>query len=78
MRYLLISLLFLSSCEIGYHIEYTEPKKIEINGTSYNIYKASDSCEYYAIKTKVNYVEKSAYYHYAQCAWCKKHKENGK
>jgi hypothetical protein len=72
MRYLLISLLFLSSCQI----EYTEnePKKIEIEGTSYSIYKASDSCEYYAIKTKVNYVEKSEYYHYAQCAWCKKHK----
>jgi hypothetical protein len=70
MRYLLISLLFLSSCQI----DKNEPKKIEIEGTSYYIYKASDSCEYYAIKTKINYVEKSEYYHYAQCAWCKKEK----
>lgn len=76
MRYLLISLLFLNSCQIEY--KENEPKKIEINGTSYSIYKAGDSCKYYAIKTKVNYVEKSAYYHYAQCVWCKKHKENGK
>ena len=83
MKYLLLSLLFLSSCEIEFTnepkkkteiIADNEPKKIDINGTSYSIYKASDSCEYYAIKTKVNYVDKSAYYHYPQCSWCKKHK----
>lgn len=74
MRYLLIGLLFLSSCEIEYTDDITEPKKLEINGTTYNIFKASDSCEYYAIKTKVNYVDKSQYYHYPQCSWCKKHK----
>lgn len=63
MRFLLILLLF-SSCISN------EEKYLIIGDTKYEITKANDSCEYYAIKMTSG----KNYYHYQQCSWCKKHK----
>ena len=49
-KYLLISLLFLSSCEFIDDSADTS-KTFSVNNTTYTVYKGTDSCEYYSIKT---------------------------
>ena len=71
MKYLIILLVFFSSC---IQLEKEDEKYLIIGDEKYQIIKANDSCEYYAIKFTTNYTPKSYYYHYPQCSWCKKHK----
>ena len=70
MKYLIILLVFFSSC-----IQLQKEEKYLIIGDEkYQIIKANDSCEYYTIKMTNGYPTKNYYYHYPQCSWCKKHK----
>jgi hypothetical protein len=72
MKYLFISLVFLTSCEIRY--DDSEPKYVDFGTVYYPIVTATDSCEYYIMKMSNGYTMKNYYYHYPQCSWCKKHK----
>lgn len=74
-KFFILPLMILISCGKTETVTTVQPnyvKSFKVGGETYEVVKATDSCEYYSMDIATGaYTKETRYFHYPQCSYCK-------